>query len=295
MKGPRILLVTGKGGVGKSAVAAAAALRLSKDGKRVLLAELGEKSFFQYAFNRPITYQPQQLVGSTWICKWEGEECLREYIAHFLKIERVVNLFFENKVMRALVQAAPALKELAIIGKLTSPQRQVGPSLDFDYIVVDAYSTGHFKALLRAPEGMGEAIPLGPMGEQCREIDLVIKNSDLTHIWVVSLPEELPITETLEHVDFLETEMGLKPRVVLNRVLPTPLEPSDCSQVEKVHSDRGENDFLAYLCTETIEQNRARTLLSEKLTFELPHMFKGISLEMLTDLAERMPHPWTHS
>lgn len=293
MKGPRILLVTGKGGVGKSTVAAAAAIKLSQQGRKVLLAELGEKSFFQYVFDQPISYKPQPVGENLWACIWEGEQCLKEYIAHLLKIEKIVDLFFENKVMRALVQAAPALKELAILGKLTSPHRKVGPALDFDDIVLDAYSTGHFKALLQAPRGMGEAIPFGPMGEQCRAIDRVIQDREISQVWVVSLPEELPVIETLEHLSFLKAEMGLQPQAILNRYLPTQLDKSDCDMMPEAASSN--SDFVSYICSEAREFEKSKELLEADLKAEIPHMLEGMSKSMLEKLSERIPLPWKTS
>jgi anion-transporting ArsA/GET3 family ATPase len=288
MENQKILMVTGKGGVGKSTVAAAAAFRLAQSGRKVLLAELGEKSFYQDVFNQAVRHEPSMVRENLWVCRWEGEDCLKEYLAHLIKLEKIVNLFFENKVMKALVQAAPALKELAIVGKLTSGRRKVGPSLPFDYVIMDAYSTGHFKALIQAPKGMGEAIPLGPMGEQCRSIERVLHDPAATRIWVVSLPEELPVTESMELTEFLKDEMHLEPKVVLNRVLPVELDENDC-----LRAGAGEADFLAYLCDKTEQLRQARQALGALVVEELPMELSPLSLQMIENLAEKLELPWT--
>lgn len=272
-------------------MAAAAALKLASLGKRVLLAEVGEKSFFQYVFDQSTGHQPQLLRENLWICRWEGEECLKEYISHLLKVEKIVSLFFSNPVMKALVQAAPALKELALVGKFTSGRRGIGPEMPYDFVVVDAYSTGHFKALLQAPRGMAEAIPFGPMGEQCRSMDQVLHDPEACKIWVVSLPEELPVTETLEHIEFLTSEMNLKPDVVLNRVWETPLEPADCENLPPSSNE----DFLNFVCAELQEQQAARSELKGKVVFELPYQMQALSPTLLQELSERTPAPWSLS
>src|SRR4051812_23546995 len=102
-----IHLITGKGGVGKSTVAAAMAWRLAANGRKTLLVEFGERSFYRHIFQTEIGMTPLMLTTHLSVTRWEGEACLREYLQHFLKIEKLVDLFFDNKIMRALIQAAP--------------------------------------------------------------------------------------------------------------------------------------------------------------------------------------------
>ncbi|MBV2169811.1 MAG: AAA family ATPase, partial [Bdellovibrio sp.] len=172
-----IHFVTGKGGVGKSVVAAALALKKSREGKKVLLVELGDQSFYKDFFDLPaVGYQPTAIAPNLSLALWTGEACLQEYARHFIKVESLAKLFFENAVMKAFINVAPALPELAIMGKVTSGPRKHGPALPFDCLVVDAFATGHFVALLEAPKGMAQAVQFGPMGEQSRSIDACIRN-----------------------------------------------------------------------------------------------------------------------
>src|SRR6185437_1985600 len=169
----------------------------ASSGRKTLLVEFGERSYFRFLFHNETGLQPIALHSHLNLARWDGESCLRDYLHHLLRVEAVVNLFFDNKIMKALIQAAPGLKELAILGKVTSAPRRVGPALPYDDLVIDAFSTGHFRSLWRAPMGLAEAIPFGPMGEQSRSIVSVLKNPEQSRYYVAMIPEELPVTEGL--------------------------------------------------------------------------------------------------
>ena len=212
--------ITGKGGVGKSLVAALLARFYSLKSQQVLLAELSEISFYKdYLDLNQIQYKPSPWVPNVDVSQWSGTECLKEYALHLLKIKKLYELFFENPVTRSLVQVAPGLQELAILGKVTSSPRKHGPPMNYDQLVIDSFATGHFLNLLQSPKAMAETIQFGPMGEQSRSIDKWIRNPDFTNIHVVTIAEELPITETLELCDSLEKLFQIKPKIYLNKLL----------------------------------------------------------------------------
>jgi anion-transporting ArsA/GET3 family ATPase len=218
--------VTGKGGVGKSVVSAALALNFARQGYRTLLVELGEESFFQGFFGLPsVRFKASATLGQRFnpeaplsVALWSGSQCLLDYALYLLKFEGLVKLFFENPISRALINVAPGLEELAVLGKATSgPPRNVGPKLDFDRIVLDCFSTGHFITLIRAPQALGEAIRFGPMGEQSRAIFASICDVKLTQFHVVSLPEDLPTRESIELMSEILRLTGQQCNLFLNR------------------------------------------------------------------------------
>lgn len=215
---PEIVFVTGKGGVGKSTVAASLALKKAQAGARVLLAEIGDQSFYQDAFGlKNVAYQPVPLAENLSLALWSGQECLREYILYLIKVETLYRLFFENKVMRAFINIAPGLTELAILGKATSAVRKHGPPMPFDSIIVDAYSTGHFLALLKVPAGMAEAVKFGPMGDQSRSIDRILHDSKVCKFLIVTVPEELPVKEAEELYEALKSQFGIEAEILVNK------------------------------------------------------------------------------
>lgn len=222
------VFVSGKGGVGKSLVAAALASQAAGMGRKTLLVETGDRSYFRdFLSFSVVDHEPRPTDLGFDIALWSGESCLREYVLHLLKLERLYKIFFENKVMRALVNVAPGLGEIAILGKITSEIRKVGPPLHYDTIVVDMPATGHALAMFRTPRGMADAIQIGPIAVHSGEVDRLIRDPEKSGLVVVSLLEELPVAETKEFSRAVKSEFGMPIRVVANRKIEVPLSTEE--------------------------------------------------------------------
>ena len=215
-----IYFITGKGGVGKSTVALACAKNLAQKGLKTLLVEMNTHSYFARVLRQPVGHEPTQIEPSFYVANWTSENCLREYVLHYLKLERLFEIFFQNRVMRAFIDIAPGLSEISLLGKITSGIRKIGPPLEFDRIVVDCFSTGHALAFFRAPQGLAKAVQVGPMAEQSRAIDAILRDQRFCSYWLVTLLEELPTVETMELDKSLRADLGIEPTILSNRVLP---------------------------------------------------------------------------
>ncbi len=287
-----IVYVSGKGGVGKSLISAVLAHRAAQRGSRVLLAELGDQSYFADFFGlESVDYQPRSVPGLGFdVALWNGESCLHEYVLHYLKSERIFRMFFENRVMKTFLGVAPAVDELAMTGKITSRQRKVGPELLYDQIIVDGFATGHSLALVRAPLGMAEAVRHGPMGKESRAIFEVMSDPKETAYVLVTLLEELPVRETLEFRGALKDLTGINPVLIGNKVLEAPVSYEELVRLRDALDEPGLKEFAAYLTGQHERQNQFIDELNRVGSefHVLPLTFESTPTKMVRQLGGRL-------
>lgn len=245
--------------MGKSLFSHWLARKFAQNGTATFLAELGE--------NGHLDTKKTQVMPLLTAARWTAEDCLKEYFSYYLPSRKLVDLFFANKVTKTLVGAAPGLRELALLGKITSGPRQIGPSLEEKSLVVDAFATGHFLALLRAPVGLSKIIPVGPMGTQTRAMIKVMADPTQTSVWVVSRPEDLALTEALELAETLKVEFQMRPRIIL----------SGSFLLEKnIPTMNGDQDFFKFVRDWDLRTRHSIEILKSANVdfFLLPFIFK---------------------
>lgn len=291
----KLILVSGKGGVGKSSVAAALALKISRQGKRVLLAELGSQSFYESFFEtRGIGYEPIEIAPDFHLALFTPEECLQEYVTHYVKLPKLYDLLFDNRVTRAFLNAAPALSEISLLGKITSDIRDVVPT-GYDVMVVDCYSSGYAMALLRAPKAIAGAFRIGPIHDESESIFRAISNPKTTHYVLVTLAEEMPVQETLELKTQLKDEFNAETTVVCTRLFTPPLGLQDIEAViPKIH-EKNFHQFSEFLYARLKVQDQQLSRLSEIAPgfYGVPHFVNLYSgQQCLDEICKKLEAPW---
>ncbi len=271
-------------------VSAGYAMAQAEKGMRVLLIELGETSFFEGILTKgPVGFEPKEIKQNLFLAHWDGYRCLRDYIHFLVKSEAITNLVYENPFMKTLIDIGPSLAELAIVGKITSGVRSVGPALNYDLIVVDSYATGHMLGMLRAPVGIAEAVKFGPMASQCRDMIRVLRDSGITGYFIVTLPEELAVTESIELYNDILMEMGAKASFICNNIMEMPVDSED---LEKVIADDQVEAPLKIFTQYLVDKNEMQAAQIHRLEVEgspiykIPRFLHGTSQEIVKDISE---------
>lgn len=214
----KLLFVTGKGGVGKTTIAASLALLAAQQGRRTLVGEVDAKGnladFFEVG---PTAFKEREVSRNLWAMSMNTEDSLKEYLSLQLKIPLVARLGPLARTFDFVANAAPGVKEILTIGKFVWEVRE----RHYDLVVVDASATGHIIGQLAAPQSIQELVQVGLVRDQTDWMLDILGDPTRTGAVIVAAPEEMPVNETLELVTRLrdETVVDLA-AVVANRVLP---------------------------------------------------------------------------
>ncbi len=227
----RLVIVTGKGGCGKTTVAAAVALGAAQRGLRVALVEMGRDEHLHGLIkpgSAPVGYEGRELSPSLRVFHIDPFAALAEYLGLQIGMHSLVKKSLNQPAFKQLLAAAPGWRELITLGKIGHIEnfgRDTG-RLTYDLIVVDAPASGHGLTFLDVPRVVQSAIKTGPLQRRARDVEALIQDPERTRLLPVSLAEELPVRETAELIGRVRDDIGTPlDRVVVNRVLPCPFPP----------------------------------------------------------------------
>lgn len=219
----RLVLVSGKGGVGKSAVSAGLALLAQRRGLRVLAMEMGAPGGLSAHFGTgPLEFEPVELKPGLHAMQMVRSDALLEYLSIQLGIRGLNRFGPLARAFDALATTAPGIREIITIGKAIWEVREDR----WDVVIADAPPTGQIGSYLRAPVTISELVPSGRIRVQAEVMREILHDATLTSLVMVCLPEELPVTETEETLDWLDKEdLVASPTIVANRVLDELIDP----------------------------------------------------------------------
>ena len=217
----RLIVVTGKGGVGKTTVTAALGHVLRNRGRRVLLFETDPReSLHHLCGTRPSGGEAVEVSDRLWHLSLQPRDEIAALVRSRIRVPFMAAAVAASPVFRHFVDAAPGLKELAALGHvLRLVQGRIGPGVDT--VVFDAPATGHGVSLLAAPRLAADVLGEGPAGNLAHEIAAFVGDPAQCAVVVVTVAEEMPVQETIELVAALEERIGRPPDlVVVNQVYP---------------------------------------------------------------------------
>jgi anion-transporting ArsA/GET3 family ATPase len=231
----RLVVVTGKGGVGKTTVAAALGLVAARAGRRTVICEVAEQERLAELFGVDASdHEERELAPNLHAVSVDPELAKEEWLRYQLKSSTLAGVLGGSSIFRYLSAAAPGLSELVTIGKvwdLAQLERRTGGSV-FDLAIVDAPATGHGIAMLRAPSTYAGVARVGPIRRQALQIDGFLRDPARTGVVVVALPEEMPVNETLDLERRLREEMGMRiDRAVVNGLYPERFDRAEAERL----------------------------------------------------------------
>ena len=311
-------MVTGKGGTGKTTVAAALALALAAGGRRTLLIEVeGRQGIAQLFDTPPLPYEERRIAvapggGEVRALAVDVEAALLEYFEMFYRLGMAGRTLRRMGAIEFATTLAPGLRDVLLTGKAKETVNRAdanGPA--YDAVVLDAPPTGRVVQFLDVTKAMAELARSGPIHSQAQGVVEVL-HSELTAVHVVTLLEELPVTETLEVLDELRAA-GLRPgAVIANQVRPQWLPDRSVAAAAggRVDAERVRvglaaagldlpSDVIDGLVAETVEhaqQVHGESLALARLAeapgplprLELPRLIDGVDLGSLYELSDAL-------
>lgn len=232
----KLLIVTGKGGVGKTSVSVALASRFAAEGKRVLIAMCNTQDRVGQMFAQPpVGPNVVRLADRIWGVNIDPEHALEEYGVLTLKSRTLYRFLFDNKYVRAFLRAIPGMFEWAMLGKAWWHTTELGDDGQnkYDIVIVDAPATGHGLDMLRVPRILCDVAPPGILRRDAEASLNMMRDPARCAVVVVSLPEEMPVTETLELVDELGAALALPlGAVIVNAAYADVLDEATRAQLQ---------------------------------------------------------------
>jgi len=226
------LFVTGKGGVGKTTVAAAIAEVAARRGQRVLVCEMDAKGALATAFElSELQFEPTEVEPNLFAMSMSTEDSLREYLRLFVKIPFIGRIGPLASTFDFVADAAPGVKEILAVGKLAWEVKE----RHYDLVVVDAEASGHVVSQIGAPKVIADLVQVGVVRDQTQWMLDILEDPARTGVAVVTTAEEMPVTESIELLGRLTAETGTHPTAVIaNRVLPAMFAKSELGVAEQM-------------------------------------------------------------
>jgi anion-transporting ArsA/GET3 family ATPase len=268
----RFITVIGKGGVGKTTVAAALALLAARRGLKVLLAAVQAKDRLSDMLGcGPIGPHNHAILQNIDAVNMIPEANLEEYALMTLKFRALYRLVMGNQIVQSLLAGIPGLYQWALLGKATFHALEVGHDhrYRYDVVILDAPATGHGLELLRIPLTITEAIPGGPLRAEAQERWELLIDPARHEVLPVTLAEEMSVTETAELVGRI-CDLGLPVcQVVVNRMMPPLFSKRDGAMLANLELEGALGEVLATGKTRAGWQ-RVQSEQVSRLSDELP-------------------------
>lgn len=274
--------VSGKGGVGKSAVTVSLALQAARHGLRVLIIgmieDLGAAS---HLATERLGYTARRIRSGIDALAVNRTEALDEYLRLQLHVPRATPTKVLTRALSVLAETAPGVREIVTIGKPVFEMWQG----QYDLVLVDAPPLGQLFSYLRAPSTIADLVPAGPIRSQAERMSDALADPESVSLILVATPDELPVLETLETLAQLESEPVIHlSSVVANRILPEfSMTSQELSQLPLGPHREAASHHLA------VQEQQSRWLQELPSGPHLPYLF---GVHTPAEIAEQLADIW---
>jgi anion-transporting ArsA/GET3 family ATPase len=304
--GVRLHVVTGKGGTGKTTVAAALALALAGSGRRVLLIEVEGRQGIARLFDvPPLPYEERRIAagvggGDVYALAVDPEGALLDYLQMFYNLRRMGQTLTKIGVVDFATTIAPGLSDVLVTGKATeATRRRSGTKHVYDNVVMDAPPTGRIGRFLNVTAEVSDLAKVGPIRTHADTVARVIR-SPQTAVHFVSTLEEMPVQETLDGIAELRAMKAIQVGgIMVNMAKPPVAEdyetPADPARLVASLKAADLNPGLAPALAAELDEHaaqiaaqdaaRAELELAGQPLYELPALTDGVDLAGLYALA----------
>lgn len=290
----RFTLFSGKGGVGKTTIASAFALACARRGQRTLLIQLDVKEKVSSFFgSETVSTDIIEVEDNLFAVNITPDAALEEYGLLVLKVRLIYKAVFENRLVQTFLRAIPGLNDLLMLGKAHyhATERDDAGEYLWDKVVVDAPATGHGIFFLQIPSVITSLLTSGRMYDEALKIEAFLQDPTLTSINLVTLPEDMPVNETLMLRDVIRDRLQIPVySIVANALVPPLFAPSQSPWLAQADLTQGAPKPLKGLL-EAAAFRHTRVALQQEYLEHLQHHTAVPILEMPYYFAERITFP----
>ncbi len=223
---PTLFMVTGKGGFGKSTVAAAMGLAAKRRGMRVLVAEMDTNAVIPSLLldgreaPRLVPGEPLELEPGLGVVNLDHQSSIICYLEEHLPVPRLIRAVVGNPVVSTFLEAAPAVTQMALLNRVFVLVRDMrAGKIPYDVLVLDMPALGHAYQLIKAPVILADFLKMGPAARRSRDVRDMLLDPEVTSLVLVTLPEEMPVNETAQFGQRIAGELGMAiEHVLVNQV-----------------------------------------------------------------------------
>lgn len=255
----KLLMVTGKGGIGKTLVSAALAQAAASLGKRVLVLEFGAVDQLSPLFGvQTVGHERREVQPQLFCANINPEDNFRDFVVKYLGQQKLFDKVISHRVIQTFIHTIPGLAELMMLGRLYF-EGTVAPGARFDLIIFDGPASGHFLNMMTTPDAVLNSNIAGPLRKETERVRDFLAQKDQVGCLYITVPEELVMSEAIEFIP----QLSSRSPAALAGVLINKVPPQWCGQQgqsREIDESNFQSDLHDLSCASMVAKIREESL-----------------------------------